>query len=138
MTIPISRVIGNDNNRSKRIQQIWQFWKWHPAPAKAYRPLIKIALGRIEIFCHKWEIQRGQPEILQPIKWKKKLNSRTIPENKNFQVISSAQNNPEQFKEFTEFQNHWASWNSINGITCIDPVTCHPPTKGSFLSLYSE
>ena len=42
-------------------------------------------------------------------KVEKNLNSRTIPENKNSQVISSTQNNPEQFKEFTEFQYHWAS-----------------------------
>ena len=35
--------------------------------------------------------------------------------------------NPEQFKEYKEFQKHWATWNSMYGITCILQLPFIPP-----------
>ena len=38
---------------------------------------------------------------------------------------------PEQFKKFKEFQNHWAPWNYMYGITCIPQLFFIPPQLGS-------
>ena len=97
-------------------------------------PIIKAALDTIEIvFYHKWEIQTGDNRKCCNAKKMivKILNSRTIPEQAwksgFFQVHFQYQKNPEQFKKFKEFQNHWAPWNSIYGIAYIPPVIFHCP-----------
>ena len=60
------------------------------------------------------------------------------PEKVNFfNYISSTKKKSEQFKEF---QNHWAPWNSLYGITCTPTpqlYVLHPPTKGS-LQLFKK
>ena len=97
-------------------------------------PIIKTALDTIEIvFYHKWEIQTGDNRKCCNAKKMivKILNSRTIPEQAwksgFFQVHFQYQKNPEQFKKFKEFQNHWAPWNSMYGIGYIPPVIFHCP-----------
>ena len=109
-------VIRSGNNGSKGTQQIWEFWKRHPAPVRVYnyvvtRPIIKVALGIIEIiFYHKEETQtEGNRKCCNLTSWLSKiLNSRAIPEQARkseffVKYISSTKKNPEQFKEFKEF-----------------------------------
>ena len=53
-----------------------------------------------------------------------------------FKYISSTKKNPEQFKEFTEFQNHWTPWNSMFGIKCIPQLFFIPQVR--FSPIYFE
>ena len=76
-----------NNNELKGTQQIWQFWKWYPGLIRTYsypmtRPVIKVALGRIEIFYHYKISQTGSNQKWCNLKssLSKILNSRTIPE----------------------------------------------------------
>ena len=62
-------------------------------------------------------------------------NSRTILEQSwkkkgFFQLHFQYQKNPEQFKEFKEFQNHSAPQNTLFLITCIPSVIFLPPSPG--------
>ena len=74
------------------------------------RPIIKVALGIIEIiFYHKEETQTEGNQKSCNLSWLSKiLNSRAIPEQaqKNeffMKYISSTKKSPEQIKEFKEF-----------------------------------
>ena len=90
-----------DNNGSRGIQQMWQFWKWHPTPVRSYNylttcPVIKVAFDRIEIiFHHKEEVQTGDNRKCCNLKsWLSKvLNSIISLKNRIFSAPKKIQNN---------------------------------------------